>query len=89
MRKMPASLSSAEMQEAAAGPGEARVPRRHAGTRSGGARLDRCRLPAGWPWGRALRDLADAEALSVIAREHEGGLDGFITACGYPPGSRF
>lgn len=34
-------------------------------------------------------DLSDAQALSGIARKHAGGLDAFITNCGYPPGSRF
>ena len=33
--------------------------------------------------------LSDAQALSGIARKYEGGLDAFITSCGYPPGSRF
>lgn len=36
-----------------------------------------------------IAGLPDAQALSGIARLHEGGLDAFITACGYPPGSRF
>jgi hypothetical protein len=36
-----------------------------------------------------IADLTDAQALSGIARKVEGGLDAFITNCGYPPGSRF
>jgi hypothetical protein len=33
--------------------------------------------------------LTEAQALCGIARKHEGGLEAFITNCGYPPGSRF
>jgi hypothetical protein len=34
-----------------------------------------------------IRELTDAQALSGAARKAGGGLEGFITICGYPPGS--
>jgi hypothetical protein len=88
MRLMLAILSEDEMQEAAAALTERGYP---GGTQSLAAQA------RDWIAGRTwadlapedVKDMSDAQALSGIARRYEGGMDAFITSCGYPAGSRF
>ena len=83
-----AGLSDAEMTQLAGALAQRGYP---GGTRELAA------AARGWIAGRRWEDLeaadvgdmADAQALSGIARLYEGGLDAFISSCGYPPGSRF
>lgn len=88
MRLMLASLNDAEMKQLAETLGHRGYP---------GGPQELAAEARGWISGRRwedidaadIKDLTDAQALSGIARKHEGGLDAFITTCGSPPGSRF
>jgi hypothetical protein len=88
MRKMLASLSDAEMDETAASLAKRGYP---GGTQALATKARGWIADCRWEDLEEddIRDLTDAQALSGIARKYEGGLDAFITSCGYPAGSRF
>ena len=88
MRMLLASLSDTEMKQLA----ETLAQRGYPGGTQALAAEARD-WAAGCPWedlsAADIKDLTDAQALSGVKRLRDGGLDAFITSCGYPAGSRF